>query len=253
LWIPRQAQGQCRFAGAVRSQDSHQKPGLWELPWDTPISCDVYAARTIAGTGGYLVGTLGNEVSLRGNEVSACGDNVSVRGNKAPARGNGVWARRDNVSAWGNEVSVWGNNVPARRNEVSPRGNDLSARGNQGTDRGNDIGKGGDKLTGVRIKVYTAEDFVGGGAWVLPGATARPIGRALLGRALPRPMVHAHDAIEDPAADPSLRPMTLCGERIYRISPDPEVPPSVGGQDARLAPQLAQEGGRVRKGVPDRR
>jgi hypothetical protein len=182
------------------------------------LADDVYAARTIAGTGGYLVGTLGNEVSLRGNEVS-----------------------------------VWGNNVPARRNEVSPWGNDLSARGNEGTDRGNDIGKGGDKLTGVRIKVYTAEDFVGGGAWVLPGATARPIGRALLGRALPRPMVHAHDAIEDPAADPSLRPMTLCGERIYRIPPDPEVPPSVGGRDPRLAPQLVQEGGRVRKGVPDRR
>jgi hypothetical protein len=74
-----------------------------------------------------------------------------------------------------------------------------------------------------------------------------------LEEALPRPMVHAHDAIEDPAADPGLRPMALCVEGIHRIAPDPEVQPSVGGRDARLAPQLAQERGRVGEGVPDRR
>ncbi|MGH9896994.1 MAG: hypothetical protein ACREA0_34350, partial [bacterium] len=46
---------------------------------------DVYAARTIAGTGGYVVGTLGNEVLVRRNNVPTRGNDVSVRGNNVPA------------------------------------------------------------------------------------------------------------------------------------------------------------------------
>ena len=77
-------------------------------------------------------------------------------------------------------------------------GNNVSTRGNEGTDRENDIGKRGDKRTRVRIKVYTADNFVGGGALVLLGL---PL--ALLSGALPGPMVHTHDAIEDRAANPA--------------------------------------------------
>jgi hypothetical protein len=76
-----------------------------------------------------------------GNQVSACGDNV--------------WLRR-------NEISVWRDNVPARGNEVSPRGN-------EGTDRGTTSARAETNLPGVRIDVYTADNFDSGGALVLLG------------------------------------------------------------------------------------
>ncbi|MGI8425065.1 MAG: hypothetical protein ACR2M4_00380 [Actinomycetota bacterium] len=67
----------------------------------------------------------------------------------------------------------------ARERSIT-RGNHISARGNEGTNQGNDIGKGGDKLTGIRIEVYTADNFVGGGALVLLGLPLALLGRALL-------------------------------------------------------------------------
>lgn len=88
------------------------------------LADDVYAARTMAGTGGYAVGTLRNEVLVWGNNLPT---------------------RENEVSAGGNDVSVRGNDVP-------PWGNKVSVRGNEGTHLGDDAGKGDTSLPGSGSK-----------------------------------------------------------------------------------------------------